>query len=141
MIMRNIILFILLAVVITVHANVFEPLLSGAFNAQTLSIEKQDSILNGMDASRGRYTLEYENAEQLFRRSFVADWYIVDNERHTRKQLGAGLNLGKVRDAVLSPNGRYVAFAKDNNLSCLSCNSTQTSGRRGRTYKCIRIVC
>lgn len=114
--MRNIILFILLAVVITVHANVFEPLLSGAFNAQTLSIEKQDSILNGIDASRGRYTLEYENAEPLFRRSFVADWYIVDNERHTRKQLGAGLNLGKVRDAVLSPNGRYVAFAKDNNL-------------------------
>jgi dipeptidyl-peptidase-4 len=42
----------------------------------------------------------------------VADYYIIDTMRHTRKQLGEG----KVRDAVMSPNGRYVAFAKDNNL-------------------------
>ena len=41
---------------------------------------------------------------------------IKDTVRNIRKQLGAGLNLGKVRDAQLSPNGRYVAFAKDNNL-------------------------
>ena len=89
-------------------------ILSGDYNAKTLSSAEQDSIL-GVEAT-GRYRLEKENEEGLFRHSEVADWFIIDTMRHTRKQLGAGLNLGKVRDAVLSPNGRYVAFAKDNNL-------------------------
>ena len=89
-------------------------ILSGDYNAKTLSSAEQDSIL-GVEVT-GRYRLEKENEEGLFRHSEVADWFIIDTMRHTRKQLGAGLNLGKVRDAVMSPNGRYVAFAKDNNL-------------------------
>lgn len=89
-------------------------ILSGDYNANVLSGAEQDSIL-GVEAT-GRYRLEKENEEQQFRHSEVADWFIIDTMRHTRKQLGAGLNLGKVRDAVMSPNGRYVAFAKDNNL-------------------------
>ena len=89
-------------------------ILNGDFKPQTLSLAEQDSILNGV-ADR-RYLLECEEEEQIFRHSSVADWYIIDTMRHTRKQLGAGMNLGKVRDAVMSPNGRYVAFAKGNNL-------------------------
>ena len=89
-------------------------ILSADYNAKILSGTEQDSIL-GVEAT-GRYRLEKENKEQQFRHSEVADWFIIDTMRHTRKQLGAGLNLGKVRDAVMSPNGRYVAFAKDNNL-------------------------
>ena len=97
--------------------SVLPAILAGDFNAKTLSAEEQDSILNESATSiSSRYRLESENEERLFRRSRVADWYIVDTQRNTRKQLGAGLNLGKVRDAELSPNGRYVAFAKDNNL-------------------------
>ena len=49
----------------------------------------------------------------------MADWFIIDTMRHTRKRLGEGMFKGedvKVRDAVMSPNGRYVAFAKGNNL-------------------------
>ncbi|MEE0861269.1 MAG: DPP IV N-terminal domain-containing protein, partial [Paludibacteraceae bacterium] len=110
------ILFILSTLLTTsLCASVLQPILSGDFAPLTLSVQEQDSILNTA-SEPGRYTLEYENAEQLFRHSFVADWYIVDKTRNTRKQLGAALNLGKVRDAVLSPNGRYIAFAKDNNL-------------------------
>ena len=89
-------------------------ILSGEYKANTLSVAEQDSIL-GIEAT-GRYRLEKENEQQIFRHSEVADWFIVDTMRHTRKQLGAGLGFGPVRDAVLSPNGRYVAFAKDNNL-------------------------
>ncbi len=85
-------------------------ILSGEYKANTLSEAEQDSIL-GVQAT-GRYRLESENEESLFRHSSVADWYIIDTMRHTRKPLGEG----KVRDAVMSPNGRYVAFAKDNNL-------------------------
>lgn len=100
--------------VLAIIVGVLTGILSGEYNAKTLSVAEQDSIL-GVEAT-GRYRLEKENEESLFRHSEVADWFIIDTMRHTRKQLGAGLNLGKVRDAVLSPNGRYVAFAKDNNL-------------------------
>ncbi len=89
-------------------------ILSGEYKANTLSVAEQDSIL-GIEVT-GRYRLEKENEQQIFRHSEVADWFIIDTMRHTRKQLGAGLGFGPVRDAVLSPNGRYVAFAKDNNL-------------------------
>ena len=85
-------------------------ILSGEYKANTLSEAEQDSIL-GVQTT-GRYRLESENEEAIFRHSSVADNYIIDTMRHTRKQLGEG----KVRDAVMSPNGRYVAFAKDNNL-------------------------
>ena len=100
--------------VLAIILGVLTGILSGEYNAKTLSVAEQDSIL-GVEAT-GRYRLEKENEESLFRHSEVADWFIIDTMRHTRKQLGAGLNLGKVRDAVMSPNGRYVAFAKDNNL-------------------------
>ena len=100
--------------VLAIIVGVLTGILSGEYNAKTLSVAEQDSIL-GVEAT-GRYRLEKENEESLFRHSEVADWFIIDTMHHTRKQLGAGLNLGKVRDAVLSPNGRYVAFAKDNNL-------------------------
>ena len=90
--------------------SVLTGILSGEYKANTLSEAEQDSIL-GVQTT-GRYRLESENQEAIFRHSSVADYYIIDTMRHTRKQLGEG----KVRDAVMSPNGRYVAFAKDNNL-------------------------
>ena len=91
-------------------------ILNGDYNAQKLSIAEQDSILGNTDPTAFRYQLECENEERIFRHSRLADWYVIDTMRHTRKQLGAGMSLGKVRDAVMSPNGRYVAFAKGNNL-------------------------
>jgi len=101
--------------------SVLTGILNGEYNAQTLSAEKQDSILNVQrdDAQCTRYRLEKENAQKIFRRSEIADWFVVDTMRKTRKRLGEGMFKGeevKVRDAVMSPNGRYVAFAKDNNL-------------------------
>lgn len=103
-------------------------ILNGDYAPKTLSIAEQDSLLNeGMSATKSlndgmistRYRLESENEEQIFRHSQVAEWFVYDTMRHTRKRLGEGIFKGenvKVRDAVMSPNGRYVAFAKDNNL-------------------------
>ena len=98
--------------------SVLPAILAGDFNPKTLSVAEQDSILaiSNPPSEFSRYRLESENEEKLFRRSKVADWFIVDTQKGTRKQLGAGLGLGKVRDAQMSPNGRYIAFAKDNNL-------------------------
>lgn len=107
-----------------IYLSVLTGILSGDYTPKTLSSAEQDSILNqsatpvddefGMSPTR--YRLECENEERLFRHSRLADWFIVDTHRKTRKALGAGLNLGKVRDPQLSPNGRYIVFAKDNNL-------------------------
>lgn len=102
--------------------SVLSGILSGEYNAKTLSSAEQDSILTALcpvveeEGVSTRYRLEKENEEQLFRRSQVADWYIFDTQKNKRKALGEGLQLGQVRDAKMSPNGRYVAFAKDNNL-------------------------
>lgn len=103
---------LLFAVVLStgLHADLLTDILDGKYNARKLSVEQTDSILG--NTSTGRYRLEYENEQQLFRRSFLADYYIVDTQKGTRRHLSDTL----VRDAVLSPDGRYIAFAKGNNL-------------------------
>ena len=108
--------------VLAIILGVLTGILGGDYNAKTLSVAEQDSILavsSQCSVFSGRYRLEKENEEQIFRHSSVADWYVIDTMRHTRKRLGEGMFKGEevqVRDAVMSPNGRYVAFAKDNNL-------------------------
>ena len=105
---------------LTIILSVLTGILAGDYNANTLSEQEQDSILNvGIAPDETvctRYRLEKADEEKIFRHSTVANWFIIDTMRNTRKQLGEALQLGKVRDAVMSPNGRYVAFAKDNNL-------------------------
>ena len=107
--------------VLAIILSVLTGILGGEYNAKTLSEAEQDSILavrTQQSAVSGRYRLEKENAEKIFRHSEIADWFVYDTMRHTRKRLGEGMFGAevKVRDAVMSPNGRYVAFAKDNNL-------------------------
>lgn len=112
--MKRTLIFLLLALPLVAQADLLSDLLKGEYNAKTLSATEQDSILATMvkASEPERYTLEYENKVKLFRHSFVADWYLVDREKGTRTQIGDG----PVRDAVLSPNGKYVAYAKGNNL-------------------------
>lgn len=104
-----------------VSADGLDDILTGKYNAKTLSEAEIDSVLNGVAeveasalASLGRYRLEYENREQLFRHSWKADCYIVDTQK---KGARWKLTEGKVRDVQFSPNGKYIVYAKeDNNL-------------------------
>ena len=95
----------LLIIILTILTGI----LNGEYNAKTLSVAEQDSILNELTNKRvneltsTRYRLESENAEKIFRRSELADWFVVDTMRKTRKRLGEGIFKGqdvKVRDAV-----------------------------------------
>lgn len=107
--------------ILVIILSVLTGILGGEYNAKTLSVAEQDSILAVSSQSsevRGRYRLEKENAQKIFRHSEEAEWFVYDTLKRTRKQLGEGL----VRDAVMSPNGRYVAFAKDNNLFVHKCD-------------------
>ena len=97
-------------------------LLQGGYDAKILTTEEQDSILAiansqspiaNSQSPKTRYRLEYENKQQLFRHSFLADCYLIDTHKNTRIRMCAQ----PVRDAVISPNGKYVVYAKaDNNL-------------------------
>lgn len=90
-------------------------LLSGKFDPKTLTIQQMDSILatHCPSAKSDRYCLYYENKKQLYRHSFFAEYYLID----TQKNDTLPLSDQPVRDALMSPNGKYVVYAKaDNNL-------------------------
>ena len=91
-------------------------LLRGGYDAKTMTNAEMDSVLNlgNQEVSGGdRYRLEWENKQQLYRHSFMADYYLVDTQKNVRTKLSDQ----PVRDAVISPNGKYVVYAKaDNNL-------------------------
>ena len=90
------------------------------YNAKTMSLAEMDSVLEAypqpLPEGKGvsvRYKLAYKNQQKLFRHSFFADYYLYD----TQKQDTIWLTDVPVRDAVMSPNGKYVVYAKaDNNL-------------------------
>ena len=83
------------------------------YNAKTMSIAAIDSVLTGETATT-RYQLEYENKQKLFRHSFYADYYLVDTQKGNAR---TRISDAPIRDAIMSPNGKYVVYAKaDNNL-------------------------
>lgn len=93
------------------RADVMNDILDGVYDAQMLSAYQQDSILGNLPDRR--YRLDYTDKQQIYRRSFMANYVIVDTQKNTRKPLSDK----PVRDAIISPNGRYIAFVKaDNNI-------------------------
>lgn len=88
--------------------------LSKKYDAKTMSTGEIEAVLEDANANNVvRYRLEYKNDEQLFRHSMYADYYLYD----THKKDTIWLTDTRVRDAVMSPNGKYVVYAKpDNNL-------------------------
>ena len=88
--------------------------LSKKYDAKTMSAGEIEAVLEDANANNVvRYRLEYKNDEQLFRHSMYADYYLYD----THKKDTIWLTDTRVRDAVMSPNGKYVVYAKpDNNL-------------------------
>ena len=92
-------------------ADVMNDILDGVYDVKTLSTYQQDSILGNLPDQR--YRLDYTDKQQIYRRSFMANYVIVDTQKNTRKPLSDK----PVRDAIISPNGRYIAFVKaDNNI-------------------------
>lgn len=96
------------------HADRLMEIMQG-YDAKTMSVAEMDSILENEsgNAKGERYRLEHKNKQKLFRHSFFADYYLID----TQKNDTIPLSDVPVRDAALSPNGKYVVYAKaDNNL-------------------------
>ncbi len=81
------------------------------FDASTAKLLKIADVEGFVLPEAGKYLLVYNNAKQIYRHSFTADYYIFNTERKELKLLGEGM-----RNPVFSPNGRYIAFARENNL-------------------------
>ena len=57
--------------------------------------------------------LVYTNVKMNFRRTFTADYYVYDIKRN---EITALSDNGSQQVPLFSPDGRYIAFARDNNL-------------------------
>ncbi|MDR0370524.1 MAG: S9 family peptidase [Prevotellaceae bacterium] len=57
--------------------------------------------------------LVYENAVYRYRRSFTADYYVFEIARNELTPLS---EYGAQEAPLFSPDGRYIAFARENNL-------------------------
>lgn len=84
------------------------------FDASTTKNTKVESIEGYFFSPDEKKIMVYTNSEKIYRRSFVADYYVFDVKRNRLEALSD--SVGKQRDPVFSPNGRMVVFAKNNDL-------------------------
>lgn len=104
------ILTILLACCGSATADVLSNILKGDYAPKTLSVAEQDSIL--APASTMRYRLSHKDEKKLYRHSFEANYSVYDTLRRVSKPLADTL----IRDAVVSPCGKYVAYGRGADL-------------------------
>ena len=113
---KSILLLCVWGVCASAHADRMMDIIQN-YNAKTMSVHEMDSVLAlkvETPTSNNRYRLEYENEQKLFRHSFFADYYLVDTQKGNSR---TKISDAPVRDALMSPNGKYVVYAKaDNNL-------------------------
>ena len=64
-------------------------------------------------SANGKKILLWNSSEKIYRHSFRAEYYVYDIMRSTLKQVSTG---GLQQGAVLSHDGRMVAYQRDNNL-------------------------
>ena len=60
-----------------------------------------------------RFVLLYRNRRGIYRRSFTADYYLLDTRRRELRRLS---DHGNEQAPVFSPNGKYIAYSYQNNI-------------------------
>lgn len=78
----------------------------------TNMLSKDNKIQGFVVSPNERYILLYTNKQQVYRRSFVAQYYIFDTKKNTIKLLCDDF----IQDPVFSPDSRYIAFGRNNNI-------------------------
>lgn len=74
---------------------------------------KIDSFDGYVMSSNEKKILLWNDVERIYRRSFTAQYYVYDIMRGTLKRVSEN---GRQRDAVISHDGRMVAYTRDNNI-------------------------
>ncbi|MCQ2346169.1 MAG: S9 family peptidase [Paludibacteraceae bacterium] len=114
--MKKVLVYLMMMLPLAANADLLSDLLGDVYKAKTMSDDQMDSVLNGSNVEKkatvtGQYTMHYENKKQLFRHSFEANYYLID-------QKGKRYDIcdQPIRDAQMSPDGKYIVYAKQNNL-------------------------
>lgn len=85
------------------------------FDVATCRETKIKDIEGFTFSDNGRYILIHRNSEKIYRRSFMAEYYVY--EVRTRMLLPLSDTFRKQRAPIISPDGRMIAFvAPDNNI-------------------------
>lgn len=74
---------------------------------------KIDSFEGYTISSNGKKILLWNNSNKIYRNSFTADYYVYDIMRGTLQKVSEG---GQQRCALMSHDGRSVAYVRDNNI-------------------------
>ena len=74
---------------------------------------KLDTIEGFLLSPDENYLLVYNKVQKIFRRSFSADYYLYNRHKNTLSPLSETMPL---LSPVFSPNGKYIAFSRQNNL-------------------------
>ena len=83
------------------------------FNAENTKLHKLETIEGFVADPAEKRLLVYNDKQQIYRHSFRANYYLFDIQRNELKALSDTM---PVREPLFSPNGRYIAFGRDNNL-------------------------
>ncbi len=87
---------------------------STLFDINTVKGEVKIQDFDGFRLSENeRKILLWNSTEKIYRYSFYAQYYVYDIARGTLKKVSEG---GKQRGAILSHDGRMVAYQRDNNI-------------------------
>lgn len=84
------------------------------FNLSTVKGDLKITDFEGFKISaNGKKILLWNNSEKIYRYSFRAEYYVYDTFRSTLARVS---DKGPQRGAILSHDGRYVAYERDNNI-------------------------
>lgn len=84
------------------------------FDVKTVKGDLKIDDFEGYELSENeKKILLWNNSKKIYRYSFFADYYVYDITRGTLKRVS---EKGQQRGAVLSHDGRMVAYMRDNNL-------------------------
>lgn len=111
------------------------------FDVATCRETKIKDIEGFTISDNGRYILVHRNSEKIYRRSFMAEYYVY--EVRTRMLLPLSDTFNKQRAPIISPDGRMIAFVgPDNNIYIkkLDYNSQVTVTKDGKLNNVINGV-
>ncbi|HET9571879.1 MAG TPA: S9 family peptidase [Bacteroidales bacterium] len=83
------------------------------FDLSTVKGEGPDQIAGYAFSPNEAKILVWTEKKPIYRRSYLTDYYVYDRKRNTIEPLSVN---GSQRNASFSPDGRSIAFARDNNL-------------------------
>ena len=99
---------------------------------QGMPYESRTTTLNSRQGGThvGNFSLQFRNAQRVWRYATRGDYYLVNNTTGESRQLGADLPPQSLMFAKLSPDGSHVAYVSKNNIYIEDCSMSAPHRRQ-----------